>query len=176
MTRSAVRSLRTRGGLGLALGALAAGIAVAGAQASDEPELTLSDMTYVGSEGGANDLLLTAERARYEPSEHVVYLEDIHMTAKGEDGSRSLDLTSEQARLWLDSNDFRAEGNVVGHVGDGRRFRTTWVHYERGPGVVSTDAPVTIDDPSGMLRGGGFRYDVRKQNLRLVGGASVVQP
>ena len=42
-------------------------------------------------------------------------------------------------------------------------------------GIVTTNAPVQITDKGGTYRGGGFRYFVRENRFRLMGGASVVQ-
>ncbi len=143
---------------------------------SDEPEFELSGMTFVGSDGAVTTLLLKADYARYSPKEHKVYLRDFHATSTGEGGRQSLDLHSDSGELWLDSSDFRAQGHVRGRTGDGKHFRTAWVVYDRGHDLVRTDAPVIIEDAGGTLRGGGFRYFVREENLKLVGGAAVLQP
>jgi hypothetical protein len=78
-------------------------------------------------------------------------------------------------QLNLSTQDFVAEGNVVGTIEGGRRFEALWVVYDEARGVLYTDEPVLIVDQGGRYRGGGFRYFVNEQRFRLEGGASVVQ-
>jgi LPS export ABC transporter protein LptC len=146
------------------------------AAADPQPLLWLSGMTFVGADRGTNDVVLEAERASFDPGASIAMLETVQMHADDQKGSQALDMTCQRARLDLRTNSFRAEGDVRGRTGDGRRFTTSWVEYDDRTGRLSTDAPVVIEDASGTYRGGGFRFDVRTQRLRLVRGAQVLQP
>lgn len=157
-------------GLGCALALLVS------AAAAEEPRLELLRLTYLSSHAGVTDLVLEAERGRYDPADRVVDLDGVEVVALEEGGRPGLEMTSDSARLWLDTNDFRAAGRVRGRTADGRRFLASWVVYDRAQGLLRTDAPVTLYDDGTALRGGGFRYSVRTGRLRLVGGASVSNP
>ncbi len=166
--RVRLRAGRLAASCALVLGAFAATAA--------EPRLELMRLTYVASRAGTAELLLEAERGRYDPAARVVDLESVRVMALEGAQSPGLEMTSDSARLWLDTNDFRAEGRVRGRTADGRRFLASWVAYDRAQGLLRTDAPVTLYDGGTALRGGGFRYTVRTGRLRLVGGASVSNP
>jgi LPS export ABC transporter protein LptC len=84
-----------------------------------------------------------------------------------------MDLTCDEGELVMETHALLAKGNVRGHTADGRAFSTTWVRYDPKREVAFTDAPVQIDDESGSLHGGGFRYHVREGRFRLLGGATV---
>jgi lipopolysaccharide assembly outer membrane protein LptD (OstA) len=81
----------------------------------------------------------------------------------------------DRGQLNLSTQDFLAEGNVVGTIEGGRQFEARWVAYDEKKGILYTDEPVLIVDEDGRYRGGGFRYHVNEQRFRLKGGATVVQ-
>ncbi len=139
-----------------------------------EPVLTLDHMTYVSSRGERNETVLDAERAEILPLQDLAHLETVRARLSAE-GSGGLDMTCDRGTFEIKTGDFRAEGNVRGRTGDGRRFRTTRLRYDSATGVVATDEPVWIEDETGKYRGGGFRYHVRENRFRLMGGATVVQ-
>ena len=137
---------------------------------------TLRDMTYVASAEHGNELVLDAEWARLVPAERVAHLQNIRArlaSAAPANGPGALDLRCDRGSFVLDSGDFEAEGHVRGVTGDGRRFRTSKLRYRRKPGLVSSDAPVVIQDETGTYRGGGFRYWVHENRFQLLGGADV---
>ena len=147
---------RSRRGLASLAGACVLALSAPGAGA-EEPRLELTHLTYLSSHAGVSDLVLEAERGRYDPATRVVDLEGVQVVALEEEGRPGLEMSSDTARLWLDTNDFRAAGRVRGRTGDGRRFLASWVAYDRAEGLLRTDALVTLYDDGTALRGGGFR-------------------
>lgn len=137
--------------------------------------LRLRGMTFVASEGSENEIVLHAERARFYPDHDVADLETVDVeVAPGRDRV-GFEMRCDRGRLNLASQDFVAEGNVVGSIEGGRRFEALWVAYDEEDGVLYTDEPVVITEDGGTYRGGGFRYYIDQQRFRLMGGASIVQ-
>ncbi len=149
-------------------------IAVPGSAGADEAALLeLSGVTFVGSHSGEQDVVLESERAWLALGQGVARLEGVHARLKEGDGNGVFELRCDRARLDLGSIDFQAEGNVVARTGDGRRLYTSSVQYRSEPGIVSTEAPVRIEEEATTLRGRGFRYYVRESRLVLTGGVTV---
>lgn len=137
--------------------------------------LKLVGMTFVASEGSANEIVLHSERARFYPDHDVADLEVVDVEVAPGSGRVGFEMSCEKGRLHLSSQDFVAEGNVVGTIEGGRRFEALWVVYDEEKGLLYTDDPVLITDEGGSYRGGGFRYHVHQQRFRLMGGASIIQ-
>jgi len=137
--------------------------------------LRVTGMTFVGSRGSVNELVLHAQRAELHPETNLAVLEDVHASALDAEAERSFDVRCDRGELDVETNDFLAEGDVRGTTGDGQRYTTRWVRYDHERGLLYTDAPVAMEDASGSFRGDGFRYDTRKRSFRLLGNVSVVQ-
>ena len=137
--------------------------------------LRVTGMTFVGSRGSVNEMVLHAQRAELRPETNVAVLEDVRISAQDEGSKRSFDVSCERGELNVEKNDFFAEGDVHGTTGQGQRYRTAWVRYDHAKGLLYTDAPVEMKDSSGSFRGDGFRYDTRKRSFRLLGNVRVVQ-
>lgn len=137
--------------------------------------LLVRGMTFIASEGSTNDILLRAERARFYPDRRVAELEQVEVeVASGEDRI-GFEMRCDQGQLNLATQDFLAEGHVVGTIEGGRQFEALWVAFDDENGILYTDEPVLIVDEDGRYRGGGFRYFVNEQRFLLLGGAVVVQ-
>jgi len=137
--------------------------------------LLVRGMTFIASEGSTNDILLRAERARFYPDRRVAELEQVEVeVASGEDRI-GFEMRCDQGQLNLATQDFLAEGHVVGTIEGGRKFEALWVAFDDENGILYTDEPVLIVDEDGRYRGGGFRYFVNEQRFLLLGGAVVVQ-
>jgi len=137
--------------------------------------LNLRGMTFIVSKGTANEILLKAEVARFYPDRQVADLERIQVTVTPGEGRVGFEMQCDSGQLNLETQDFVAEGHVVGTIEGGRQFEALWVAYDDAKGVLYTDEPVSIVDQDGRYRGGGFRYYVHEQRFRLSGGATVVQ-
>ncbi len=154
----------------------AAPAAPAPSSESARSTLRLSGMTFVDSTADTNGLVLEAEQVDLPPSTNVAHLETVHVRMRDPQATGgAFEMTCDRGDLELGSSDFRAEGDVEGLTGDGRRFFTTWVIYDSKSHVVSTEAPVRILDGGTTLRGKGFRYHVGSGRFVLTGGARVVQ-
>jgi len=153
-------------------------LGLADAARSDEaasPSLELEGITFISSQGAENEVVLTAERARVETGEKVAHLDTVHVLLASGRRIPGLDMRCERGTVDIETSDFDAQGDVRGTTGDGRRFRTERLHYSNGPGLVSTDSPVVIQDETGTYRGDGFRYYVRENRFQLRHAATVVQ-
>ena len=143
--------------------------------AQDAEGMVIHGLTFVASRGPERDLVLRAERARLDPGSNVAHLEHVESSVDPQEGTPGFEMTCDEGDLFLSTNDFLAKGNVHGRTANGRRFTTTWVRYDHATGVASTDAPVEIEEAGGRYKGGGFRYQVKEQRFRLLGGASMVR-
>ena len=137
--------------------------------------LRVTGMTFVGSRGSVNELVLHAQRGELRPETNIASLEDVQVSGKDSESERSFDVRCKHGELDVDKNDFLAEGDVHGTTGEGQRYRTEWVRYDHAKSLLYTDAPVAMEDATGSYRGDGFRYDVSKGSFRLLGNVSVVQ-
>ena len=136
--------------------------------------LRVTGMTFVGSRGSVNELVLHAERGELRPETNIAVLEDVRVSGLDANSKRSFDVRCDRGELDVEKNDFFAEGDVHGSTGDGQRYQTAWVRYDHAKGLLFTDAPVAMEDDSGSFRGDGFRYDTRKRSFRLLGNVRVV--
>jgi LPS export ABC transporter protein LptC len=140
------------------------------ARSSDaaQPGLELGGMTFVASLGTENEVVLEAEQAQFQTGENVAHLQVVHLLLAPDREMPGLDMTADRGTIDIDTSNFDAEGNVRGTTGDGRRFRTQRLRYDHARGLVSTNAPVDIDDDAGSYRGkAGFRYFVRENRFQL---------
>jgi LPS export ABC transporter protein LptC len=132
-------------------------------------------MTFVGSRGSTSELVLHSRTATFRPDHDRALLEDVRAIFTDDDAGDSFELTCARADLDIETNDFRAEGDVRGVTADGQRYSAPWVEYDHEAGVLHTSAPVAMIDGTGIYRGDGFRYDVRERKFRLLGNVSVEQ-
>jgi LPS export ABC transporter protein LptC len=137
--------------------------------------LRVTGMTFVGTRGSVNDLVLHARRAELRPETNLAVLEDVRVSGMDAKSERSFDVRCDRGELDVKTNDFLAEGDVRGTTGEGQRYTTRWVRYDHERGLLYTDAPVAMEDASGSFRGDGFRYNTRTRSFRLLGNVSVVQ-
>lgn len=155
--------------------ALTVGPSLAAWASSDPPPLRIEGMTFVGSRGELNEVVLRSRTAMFRPDDRVAELEGVSAEVSGGDGDRSFSMTCQRAEFNLDTQNFLAEGEVEGSTGDGRRYFAPWVRYEHEAGVLFTDAPVRMTDETGSFRGDGFRYHVKERRFQLLGNVRVEQ-
>lgn len=137
--------------------------------------LHVRGMTFVASEASSNEIVLRAEIAQFYPDRQVANLEQVQVEVASGIDRVGFEMRCDKGQLNLATQDFVAEGHVVGTIEGGRQFEALWVAYDEAKGELYTDEPVLIVDQDGRYRGGGFRYHVREQRFRLQGGASVIQ-
>jgi len=140
-------------------------------------ELRVSDMTFVGGRSDDGQFVLRARRATFHPDTQRATLEDVRIVStehQAETGP-GFEVSCERGELDVATNDFFAEGDVHGTTGDGRSYRAPWVRYRHADALLSTDAPVEMQDTTGVFRGDGFRYLVKERRFRLLGNVSLIQ-
>jgi LPS export ABC transporter protein LptC len=138
-------------------------------------ELSGEGMTFVGSNGSERTVELRSRYATFLPAEGIAHLTDVEAEVSVLDEGISFTMHCEEADLDVESNDFVARGNVRGVTGGGQRYYAPWVQYSHEEGVLSTEAPVTMEDDSGNFSGDGFRYHLREKRFRLLGNVRVEQ-
>lgn len=149
-------------------------VSAAPASYAQAPPLDLTGMTFVSSTDDDTEVVVRAETARYRPDADVADLDRVTAFVHPSPG-KTIEIRCDEGTLNLDSNSFWARGNVRGRTDDGREFRAPWVRYSHEEGLLYTNAPVRIAEAGTTLEGGGFRYYVREDRFRLLGGATVVQ-
>ncbi len=137
--------------------------------------LHVRGMTFVASEGSANEIVLRADSAEFYPEREVADLDEVDVEVASGEGRLGFRMRCDEGQLNLATQAFIAEGHVVGTIEGDRQFEALWVAYDEVEGVLYTDDPVLIVDEDGRYRGGGFRYFVNESRFRLEGGATVVQ-
>ena len=157
---------------------VAAGVAIflaAGDRAHAAPGLKVTGMTFVGSRGDLSELVVRAEQALFYPDTSQADL--VTVQASVSDGIRgeNFKMTCDTAELNVETNDFKALGNVEGVTGDGQSYSAPWVRYEHEKSMLYTDAPVEVRDKHGLFRGDGFRYYLDERRFELLGNVSVEQ-
>jgi LPS export ABC transporter protein LptC len=158
--------------------AVAAGVAVllaAAGGANAAPGLKVTGMTFVGSRGELSELVVRAEEALFYPDTSRADLVRVRASVSDAEKGQSFKMTCDTAELNVETNDFKALGNVEGVTGDGQQYRAPWVRYEHEQSMLYTDAPVVVRDKHGLFRGDGFRYFIDERRFELLGNVSVEQ-
>ncbi len=157
---------------------LALALALVGAvaaNASEQAELRVQGMTFVGSRGSNSELVLHARYAVFHPEDSKAHLDAVHAVVNSEDAGTSFDMTCDRAHFDIETNDFKAEGNVRGTTDEGQHYSTPWVEYDHERGILHTSAPVVMTDATGTFKGDGFEYDVDRRRFKLLGNVRVEQ-
>jgi len=136
-------------------------------------DVHVQGMTFVASRREGGDVRLEARAATLRPEANVAELFDATMRAADPERGRGFDVRCDRGEFDLGTNDFFAQGDVRGSTVDGQRYAAPWVRYDSDRALLFTDAPVVLQDPSGRLRGDGFRYHVRERRFELLGNVSV---
>ena len=147
LDRSRFRMLALFVGLFLSQGLVAAASAPDHGWLEGDPGqiLRLRGMTFVASEGSANEIVLHAENAQFYPDHDVADLETVSVEVAPGSTRVGFEMKCDKGRLNLASQDFVAQGNVVGTIEGGRQFEALWVAYNEEDGILYTDEPVEED-------------------------------
>jgi len=146
-----------------------------GAVSPDTEELRAVGMTYVGARNDTSELVLKSRFAKFYPSRDVADLSDVRAVFTDDADGENFVMTCERVELDVETNDFRAEGEVRGSTSSGQHYSAPWVEYDHESGLLRTDAPVVMVDATGTFRGTGFEYRVDDRSFKLLGNVSVVQ-
>jgi LPS export ABC transporter protein LptC len=150
-------------------------IASGSAWAQEASPLEVSGMTFVGTRIDGSELVLHAARATFSPREHLALLDRVEATARDPKRDRAFEIQCDKAELNLETNDFKAEGEVRGRTQAGERYAAPWVQYDRKRDLLFTDAKVQMENEAGRFSGDGFRYHVKERRFRLLGNVQVEQ-
>ncbi|MFQ5416776.1 MAG: LPS export ABC transporter periplasmic protein LptC [Myxococcota bacterium] len=170
-----VRGFAAAGTIALLFALPAVADGTARSEDSGSPELRATGMTFVGSRDATSELVLRADTTTFRPDRDFAHLEAVHAIFSDDEDGDSFEMTCARAELDLETNNFRAEGNVHGATADGQNYSAPWVEYDHEAGLLHTDAPVSMFDETGTYRGDGFRYHVRERKFQLLGNVLVEQ-
>ncbi len=160
----------------LSLTAMALGWSAAGSAQAESPIFEVTGMTFVSSREADTEVVVHARQALYDPDTQIAHLTTVRAHVTEDGGAKSFEMSCDRATLNIETSDFVAEGNVKGKTVDDRHFVTELVRYDHERGLLTSDAPVVIEDSAGtVFEGGGFEYRVEDQRFRLLGGAKVIQ-
>lgn len=143
--------------------------------AERETELRATGMTFVGSRNDHSELVLHSEFATFFTERDIADLEVVRAVVTDEDDGDSFQMTCERAQLNVETNDFRAEGQVRGTTADGQKYSAPWVEYEHESGLLHSSAPIQMTDETSSFRADGFRYHVNERTFQMLGNVSVEQ-
>jgi LPS export ABC transporter protein LptC len=147
----------------------------ADSSAERETQLRATGMTFVGSRDDRSELVLHSEIATFFTDRDIADLEGVRAVVTDEEDGDSFHMTCERAELNVETNDFRAEGEVRGSTADGQKYSASWVEYDHEAGVLRTSAPIQMEDATGSFRADGFRYHVNERKFQMLGNVSVEQ-
>ena len=145
------------------------------ASAARETELRATGMTFVGSRSDRSELVVHSDVAIFFPDRDLADLEVVRAVVTDEADGNSFQMTCDRARLNVETNDFRAEGQVRGTTADGQRYSAPWVEYDHAAGLLHTSAPIRMVDETGTFSADGFRYHVDEKKFQMLGNVSVEQ-
>jgi LPS export ABC transporter protein LptC len=143
--------------------------------AAEETELRATGMTFVGNRNDSSELVVKSAFAIFHPERDLADLESVHAIVTDDSGETNFEMTCERASLNVETNDFRAEGDVRGSTADGQRYTAPWVEYDHAAGLLHTDAPIRMVDGTGTFTSDGFRYRVRDHTFKMLGNVAVEQ-
>ena len=141
--------------------------------ASLDSEVHVRGMTFVASRDSVDEFVVHAARGVFVPGTRLVHLEQVHVVAAEGFEGKDFAVRCDRGELDVETSDFFAEGNVEGHIADGRNYSAPWVRYDHEKALLFTDASVAVNDSTGRFRGDGFRYDIRTRRFRLLGNVSL---
>jgi LPS export ABC transporter protein LptC len=147
----------------------------ADSSAERETELRATGMTFVGSRNDRSELVVHSEIATFFTERDIADLEVVRAVVTDENDGDSFQMTCERAELNVETNDFRAEGQVRGITADGQKYSAPWVEYDHEAGVLHTSAPIQMEDDTGSFSADGFRYHVNERKFLMLGNVSVEQ-
>lgn len=134
-------------------------------------ELVLTGMTWLSSENGVNELVVSAARAQMQSGAELARLSGVHARmgslAPGGAAGGGMSLRCAAGRFDLQSRDFEASGAVRGATADGRRFRTERLSYRAAEGRAFGEGRVELRDATGAYEGDGFEFWVRENRFVL---------
>lgn len=133
-------------------------------------ELVLTGMTWLSSENGVNELVVSAARAQMQSGTELARLSGVHArmgSLAGGAAEGGMSLRCAAGSFDLQSRDFEASGAVRGATADGRRFRTESLSYRAAEGRAFGEGRVSLRDSTGAYEGDGFEFWVRENRFVL---------
>jgi len=127
---------------------------------TDQPDQESWDNNIYFQRDGKRLAVLTAGYiAKYYQKKHTILKEGVKVDFYGEDGSLKSKLTAEDGKVFDDSQDMVATGNVIVRSTNGTTLYSEELHWENKEGKITSKVPVKITTESEILYGDSFRSD-----------------
>ena len=134
---------------------------------SERVGMVLDRIHQTATRDGRTEWSLEARSAQYLQNERRVLLDDLSVTFFTKDG-RKVFLTAARGEVATDTNDMRAEGDVVIR-NELYRLETEQVGYRHGPRMIESQTPVKISGRLGELTADGLVFDLNANQLTMEG-------
>ncbi len=174
------KRLQLRNGLAIVILALASALAlfIASNLKGNAPEevleglpknvdLSLKKIDYTETRDGKRTWTLTADSAAHNLAEGVGRIENVHMTFFDQ-RLGELSVQADHGELEPEKREVTATGNVVVRSPAGYSFYTERLEYRESDRLISTNLPVRLEAPTGIIRGRGMRLNVVDRTLTLL--------
>ena len=127
---------------------------------TDQPDQESWDNNIYFQRDGKRLAVLTAGYiAKYSEKKHTILKEGVKVDFYGEDGTLKSKLTSEEGKVFDDSQDMVATGNVIVKSTNGTTLYSDELHWDNKNGKIISKVPVKITTESEILYGDSFRSD-----------------
>ncbi len=152
----ALLAWRLRGGSGL----------VPALRVAVKADVVAEGVRFFHQEGGRLRLRLMAGRVRYFDARRRVELEGINATLWGARG-REVRITALRGSYSIPAGRLRLQGRVLLTTPQGDRLSTSALLLDQKRMVMESTTPVLFQRSGLVLRGKGFRYDLRRGRLEV---------
>lgn len=143
-------------------------VRLSGALASKpEPTLLFEGFHMVSTLGLRREWDFSARAAQVFERERVARAQDIKVVYWRQDRPVST-LTAKRGFIQTDTNNLRAEQDVVMVSDNGVTLRTQWLAWDQRLRKIYTDQPVVIERPGSILRGVGLEADSELKHLEIL--------
>jgi LPS export ABC transporter protein LptC len=132
------------------------------------PNQITDSLTVHESRSGGRLYTLEAESAYVFDADQRAEVVRPRVTFYDEAGAVNSRLSADAGTIYSQSEDLVARGNVVVVTAESTHLLTDSLSWSNGRQVVSTDAPVEIATPKGVIRGQGLLSDAGLSRVQIL--------
>ncbi len=130
-----------------------------------KPSQTIEDFTFVENTGPREVWKIRAPKARRSDGSLVLDSPRITLVRAGDTTVR---ITSREGEYQLDEKKIQLRGDVVvRRLKQEQTLRTEILNWDRKDGTITTDQPVRLESPRGVLTAVGLRADLTQERMRF---------
>ena len=132
------------------------------------PPIELQGVVFEGYHGDLQDLLVTADSATVDMTQHVANLREVSIGFSAEDASK-VSIAAPVGQFHLDKDDFTLSDGVHGTTAEGQSFTTDAVRYLSSRRVIVSDSAVELRRLNLLVTASGMELEVPTHKLHLTG-------